>query len=546
MFDYSGYVLSQTAFNNFLSKIPPNETGLSFKAKLLSYLDIMELCFYMSRIPKKINKLDLTDNEFGNKSKDYIIAMLMSINPSVTELVFDNNSLDCFNDEELAEIFQAFPRNLLKLSIRNNNLGKYSTAALQNAFKRLPPDLITLDIGDNNLGTILMSTVRENLPEVLTSLPVKIQFLTLQNNYLFVLSEENICTSLKVLHKSIVSLDLSTNNFGMNPINYMQSLLSSIDPNVTELCFGNNMLDELTDDELIELFAAFPRNLKRLSLSDNNLDKFSAEVLGKAFAKLPPGLKDLDMSGNGFGVKPLKLAFSKLSMQLDSLNLSYNSFTQMVDDIEHPSDDAVAIITVMQPVKKITIEEDFSLESTHFLTYHLLDILKEIIFTDKVKPALLKQKFNHFELNDRLQAELIHKEYPSYLHLNHLMKGLLLNFTIGNQDCYSTDTDEKRIVDAINYFIKAAEDPKIKPYVDYLLWEIKKANIISSSKEKRERVKYNSIEQKLERLNLIPPENDPIKHVVKIQHYLEEYSFFKEMEGKEKTEDGLPSIQMFF
>jgi hypothetical protein len=256
--------------------------------------------------------------------------------------------------------------------------------------------------------------------------------------------------------KQITSLHLNGNEFIAN-----EESLRFIPKHITSLGFSFYG-SKLGDAELIRLCAAIPHHIGSVDLSNNRLAYTYAKNQGylkEALAKLPKKMIKLDFRGNGFEgytnddrLYELFADFPNLAIRLEdrTFHMLAEKLTRQVKD-NIPQDMSQGIFEVISP--NTVIDEADLQQFVHALEEHGTSMA-------------------------------------------YLTAGLLLECRMGHSVANEEKDDsyiENRIQGAITFYVKAAEDPEIKPLVDFILWEMKTTKL-----------DFPSIPQRLAELDINP------------------------------------------
>ncbi len=105
-----------------------------------------------------------------------------------------------------------------------------------------------------------------------------------------------------------------------------QAAIDHIDQQTTTVIFENNRFNRLSNQALVDSFAALPRQIRHIVFKNNNLVGVDPFVLKKAFQKLPP-IESLSMSYHDFShfsSRDLAKWFSGIPDALKQIDLAHN------------------------------------------------------------------------------------------------------------------------------------------------------------------------------------------------------------------------------
>lgn len=240
---------------------------------------------------------------------DEIVEAMPSIPSYITSISFENFTLEDRVSAETAQLFASIPSFVKALDLSCNVLGRcIPTNELVNMFSKLPKSLISLELSKTHLG----DKSDEELEKIFSSFPNSLQELSLNRS---VLRVKVAVPALKSIPSSVHMLDLSDNLFYQSTknINDAAAILSGI-----------------------------PKTVKTLNLSKNHFGLFSAEKFIAFISNLPPTVTSLNLSKNGIGIEklffmdydpcPLSDAIAALPKSIESLDLSYNDFNKNSDE----------------------------------------------------------------------------------------------------------------------------------------------------------------------------------------------------------------------
>jgi hypothetical protein len=233
-----------------------------------------------------------------------------------------------------------------------------------------------------------------------------------------------------------------------------------------------------------------PKHITSLGL------RFYGSILGSStlinvFGSIPDHINSLDLKGNKLAhhynnknIKVLKEAFGKLHTGISKLDLRDNELEKYTDD---------EINSLFSRSARLAIRLNDRI--LHTLVPKLICSVKDkishlsqqVIF-EVISPTLV--------IDEADLQQLVHILEKQGTPMAYLTAGLLLEGRMGVSVVNAEKDDsymEKRIQDAITFYIKAAENPNIKPLVDFILWEIKTTKI-----------EFSSIQQRLAELDINP------------------------------------------
>lgn len=321
------------------------------------------------------------------------------------------------------------------------------------------------------------------------------------------------------------------------------------------LILKNTRLDKLKGWELKQFFNILPKSLDMLDLSGNNLGDFTGRQLYDAFVLLPtlttldishnqlwkinfdgiallfnalkPGLQFLRLASNGFGAPygatKLKQIFSRLPEGVNTVDLRNNNLQFFLDepltfealicaihqlpktvtylDLRNNDNMEVLVAKLPEHIKYIGIGFYEKIHVDVFLANSLSDVVEwnairyvrgygfdKMKQLPKIKDGDLNRYMTVLEKNDSSIA---------YLTGAWLLEGIIKN-KIPEKVVYWRYM-EKRLHDAASFYMKASCNVKLKPVIEYFLWELKTSNV------------YPSIRTRLDSLDISPPDDVLLK-----------------------------------
>jgi hypothetical protein len=278
------------------------------------------------------------------------IHFFARVNPNLESLVLKGNKIGNYHLEHYLEpLFSSFPPRLKHLSLNENQLFNISNNDLNKLMKLLPFSLEHLEIANNFFLTLPTSV----FSRLMNMLPVNIHTLSIFESDVSNATRQQIIDNFAILPPQIKTLKISGGQFlGLNMISLML-LLNQLPATVECLDFSDNQLNLVKLDELINLFAYLPVNVHRLKISNNHLCSLTSDQIAYIFQRLPYQIYELDLSQNGFD----RLSFSKLNSLMAILpdgvinfgqdKITWRSDGKFVPFFPRPTD------TLYRPVMKI-------------------------------------------------------------------------------------------------------------------------------------------------------------------------------------------------
>ncbi|MBA2710991.1 MAG: hypothetical protein H0U57_10400 [Tatlockia sp.] len=264
-------------------------------------------------------------------------------------------------------------------------------------------------------------------------------------------------------------------NLCAKSVEEIRKLIATIPPTATTLDLSANKLDYKTGAELALIFAAIPPWITTLNLRQNRLGYKSVEELATAFSAI--SVPNVDLWGNILDFKEddaLVKIFSAFHYPVSSLNLGRNHFT---------GDQLALFMTVLSSSIEHLKGDDVSFNTNEFWVNELLYIVI-LNGSNRMLANLPKLEFAVKIDNKRLVAFVKRLEEigsPCAL----LTAGLLLHGIIKTTDQVIEGGDdtayfEKKLHDAISFYLKAANDSSMKPISEFYLENIKMTSQIPS------------------------------------------------------------------
>lgn len=284
----------------------------------------------LEAIPANLKVLKLAENNLGKLPLEKLISIFKNLPKSLEALDLSDNN---FSLAIISKVFVLLPANLKSLNLSGNNL-RLATAqdsqCLEN-FKLLPCNLEILNIANNTISDY----TPEQFLKLIKNIPCSLLKLDLSLNSISRLSYQTVIRALQHLPKKITVLDLGFNVLSSYSNQDLLKIFAALPKNIFFLYIAGNELDRLSFIEMQNLIEALPKKLESLDLGHNNLSKFSAQKLQAILKSLPKSLNYLDLSGNNFSrypVKELSEIFTNLPDNLHILLLTFNGLDKYNND----------------------------------------------------------------------------------------------------------------------------------------------------------------------------------------------------------------------
>jgi|GEM_PF-3835595 len=396
------------------------------------------------------------------------------------------------------------------LSFNGHGLSLYVPEHVCALLNVIPPNFNILDLSNNFLG----NAGEKDLTAFLKSVSHCVQHLILSKNYLFYLDEQLCVILSESLKPEVVHLDLGNNN--LYKLSDFKGFIQGLPP-LQELDISNNKLGDIAPELIAEAFQSFQKGLLKLVFRDNNLHKWTTSQIANLLSVLPEGIEYIDISSNG---------------------------------IEHRGQEEQFSLIAAAPVsvKSIKLYENYTVSPAQSLLENIIYNLQYVLLQPETAVQFSKYLIPFTPVNEKRISQLIDyaHEFKKESPYQNLLFGLLLtgeiNSYCSNNHDLTEESEEKRTLCAIDYFIKAARSSFIRPFADYLLWKLKDSDMA---------MKYSSIKFKLERANLTPSTgyHQSGEHHVSMRHYLDELRFFSKISEAETKKpqqfDELPPLEFF-
>ncbi|NBX85377.1 MAG: hypothetical protein EBQ95_07210 [Gammaproteobacteria bacterium] len=248
-----------------------------------------------------------------------------------------------------------------------------------------------------------------------------------------ILDFNTLSEAFAAIPKGVTSLDLSENNFGLK-----------------------------NSAEIAKVFAAIPKGVTSLNLNWNNFGLKNSAEIAEAFAAIPEGVTSLDLSGNISG--NIINIFKVLPKQVTSIGLNFNPFFDV-----YQLDSLIAILSTS--VTTVIINgNDFKVSDILLQALSPIDAKNRKNWTaDVIEPQCSIDEKAFVQIIKYLQ------KHPCSKHF--LISGLLLEGIIENSsDAFRANNAsyfEKRVLLAIDFYLKAACDPYFSREIEGILWNMR-------------------------------------------------------------------------
>lgn len=206
-------------------------------------------------------------------------------------LDWTSQSLYNKSETELCEKFGSIGKNEHSLDLSWNLLCRI-LPALSKAIPYLPENVVYLDLGKNDLGK---DCSIDHLVEFLKQLPKHLQGLRITQNFLYMISDEDLQQVIKAIE--VEDLDLGVNGFGLHAEchKHLAYALPALNERVKTLRLGWNNFYHLSGFEMASLLSSIPSHVNTLDFRTNNLELMPLEAM-KALANAAPHINTLFLS----------------------------------------------------------------------------------------------------------------------------------------------------------------------------------------------------------------------------------------------------------
>jgi hypothetical protein len=345
-----------------------------------------------------------------------------------------------------------------------------------------------------------------DLAQALSSIPADTTYLTLRDNVLRSKTGPERTQIFAAIPPSVTTLDLSLNNLQSKTAEELEQIFAAIPPSVSTLNLGANGFANKITTELEQIFAAIPASVNSLNLQSNLFRCRPSEDLANILAALPPGVASLGLMGNRIGsrtAEEIVQIFKIISPVVTSLNLRENGLNS-----KKPEELEQIFAAILANVDTIHWEG----ETIHRTKYHMQQLVHQVhncITTAKGRPNFftlpLTEEMDENCLNEYIGL-LKKQDTPiAFLTAALLLDGQIpVNSSEEKNNCIASG--KERTQNAIYFYLKAAEDKKLVPIINLLLWEIR------TTWETSKNTNVVPLKYRLDCLSLTQPTNSfPIK-----------------------------------
>ncbi|MFC3908897.1 hypothetical protein ACFORL_07380 [Legionella dresdenensis] len=500
---------------------------------------VENLALVLKAVPTSVNHLSLQKNGFmvqepqaeRETKLNQFLSDLKSLPPNIIQLNLSDNG---FTSKDMLKIRAALPKTVRHvffeqgsleanvkytyLNLRNNNLAQESQASLKSLLAIFSSDVENLSLADNQLGKMTKECAK-----TLFEYPFnRLKTLELQNNGL--IEQQHLAPYLVNICKNLQSLDLSGNQLGEHGFLFT-GIIARLQ-RLTHLNLSNNGLGYIRDSNELKYGLPFslPHNLIFLDLSRNNLDR--VPDLDLIFAEITAPLIELNLAGNHLARQTNEISETTETGNPDSdivdklikiiraipgtvqkLNLSSNGLEELsVQDLIRILSSLPGNIIELNLGKEIFVEEKLLI-----ILASLPPSVKIVVLDKAYNPIaeiadfclrclktnleILEFNLKGLSLHSELRKAIITGDWPYDQSLQSLLKALLLTGRVGNDNSeFNTlpaDKIEERHIDmAVDFLLKAAANPALRPYAEQELWRLKGAYSYHSVKQLNLPAKY--------------------------------------------------------